>query len=131
MLTPDYWFPICDHCDEDATGGSPVGDRWGCDIHRKPTDVPMEQITHWATWGIRKPLIRCDVTPEVWAAHVDGGWTDCGLWAAPPGVPVVIPPLPVEPAWTPHDVLDIFGRPVGEVPLPPEPDALAEFVEEW
>lgn len=146
VLVTDYWAPICDHCDADATGADAQGSTWGCDRHRHPRHLPLDRVAHWATAGIRKPLVRCDVTAEVWAAHVESGWTDCGAWAAPPGVAVNVPvprftpsalavPAPVvlvEPSWTPHSVLDIFGQPLDPdgIPLPDEPDDYALYVQE-
>lgn len=87
-----YWFPLCDHCNDDATAatihdnGTPA---WRCDRHRQALDTALTAIraghvpTNHPAWktiahhsrGTRKPLIRTDVPPDTWHEYLNAGWT--------------------------------------------------------
>jgi hypothetical protein len=105
-----YWFPLCDHCDVDATAatiaenGTPA---WRCDRHRQALDTALTAIraghvpTDHPAWktiahhcqGTRKPLIRTDVPPDTWRQYLDAGWTP-----QPPENPTYATPPTHQPA---------------------------------
>lgn len=63
MNEPDKWFPICEHCDDDATHLAPPQDNpwwlFTCDRHSRLGDRTIQQV---------RDGLRPQVQDQAWAA---------------------------------------------------------------